>query len=67
MRDDERNEPVEFDVTVMARTANGILVWDGSSEVWFPLSRVEGAEGLERGDEGTISVPLWLAEDRGWA
>ena len=65
--DDERNELLEYEVKVTSKTALAILVWDGSSEVWFPLSKIEGGDELDRGEEGTIRVPRWLAENRGWA
>lgn len=56
---------VEVDVQVMHRRAESVLVDDGDTEVWLPLSKIEIDDDATDGDHTTISVPEWLAEERG--
>lgn len=40
----------------------------GGTDYWFPIDKVEfDDEGIERGDEVDVLIPVWLAEDRGLA
>jgi hypothetical protein len=50
------DEEVEIEGEVRARTDLAVLFFDGSREVWLPLSKVELAE-----DEASVLVPEWLA------
>lgn len=53
---------VEIDVTIEAQTDQAVLVSDGDKEVWIALSQIEDVDDLpEIGEEGTISIPYWLA------
>lgn len=40
-------------------TAKAFLVFDGAKEVWLPKSIVE------HNDDGTWTLPEWLAKDKG--
>ncbi len=68
---DERNEAMKSDIVdiegrVHAKTDRAILFsTDGDREeaVWLPLAHVEISE-LRRG-VGVVSMPEWLAVDRG--
>lgn len=57
---------IDIDVEITARTGKAILVHTGDKEeaVWLPLSQVEvsasGFAGIE-----TVTLPEWLAEERG--
>lgn len=44
---------------VKHRTKNGVLFYDGTTEVWLPRSLVEWHE-----DDGVMVMPEWLAKDK---
>lgn len=50
-----------FDVAAELRheTERAFLLFDGDKEVWVPKSLVENNE------DGTFTMPLWLAEKHG--
>ena len=54
---------------VVVATADALLCNIDGEEVWIPKSTLEAGSDLdedsEPGDEGTITIPGWLAEDRG--
>jgi len=56
---------VQVDVQVKAVTDAALLVTDGTDETWVPRSQVGDGGTVtaeaERGDEGTIEIPKWLA------
>lgn len=40
---------------------------DETGKVWIPKSQISSnSEVLHEGDEGTLCVTGWLAEERGW-
>lgn len=58
---------IDIDVEVLARTEKAVLVHTGNkdSAVWLPLSQVEiepneGFPGIE-----VVTLPEWLAQDKG--
>jgi hypothetical protein len=57
-------EFVEIEVEVIKKTEEAVLINDGSIEAWILLSQIEG-DCPEEGVGGTISIPDWLAEERG--
>lgn len=63
----DRNEPVEIAVTeVIAETDKAILCVVDDEDVWIPISQIDDAsEVWEYGDEGTLVIPRWLAEEKG--
>lgn len=40
-------------------TERAFLIFDGDQEVWLPKSQVE------RNDDGTFTLPEWLAKEKG--
>jgi hypothetical protein len=64
----KNDEPVDLDLTLMAQTDKAILVTDGKLEQWLPLSLIEW-EPRSAVDprEVTVTLPQWLAEERGFA
>ena len=58
---------VEVSVEFVRRTDRAILVKDGGDEeLWLPLSQVEDfAEDAKPGDALDISLPEWLAKEKG--
>jgi hypothetical protein len=43
---------------IRARTQRAIQFYDGERTVWLPLSQIE------INDDGTITMPEWLAEEK---
>ncbi len=43
---------------------------DGPREVWIPFSQIKDGSDVNRdsdeGDEGTLVIPQWLAEEKGF-
>ena len=59
MDDDARYEVMVTAVgSVRAYTKGAVLVEFGGFEVWLPLSQVQV-------DEGTVTLPQWLADKHG--
>ena len=66
-RNEERFEPVEVeDVTVKKETEAAILcVIEGQGEFWIPKSQIKDESDVkEEGDEGTLVIPAWLADEK---
>ena len=57
-------EPVEVDIEVIRKTHAAVLVNCRAGEVWLPLSQIE-YETLHEGDYATVSIPEWLAVEKG--
>lgn len=65
------NESFQIEVEVKAKSSDALLVIDDEdNEVWIPLSQIMSdsdiTEDSEPGDTGELSVPKWIAKDRGW-
>jgi len=64
-----RNDPFPVDVRVLAATGVALLVTDGRTEAWIPKSQIRSGSSIgassERGEEGTLVIPEWLAAARG--
>jgi len=59
-------DPVELDVFCIAETDLAILVDIDGEEIWIPRSQIEDdSEVVEKGDEGTLIISGWLAEQEG--
>ncbi len=54
------NEMVEIYGTIIHETTESILLTDGDSEFWLPLSLIEYDARCGVGDEVTVEVPYWL-------
>ncbi len=78
----DRNEPIEVRLFVLGgATERAIRVrleddFGDDEGAWLPWSQVESIEDddgpvdpdeLSHGDVATFTIPLWLAEDRGFA
>lgn len=62
------NETIDIDVVIHAETALAILVSDNDLEdsaVWLPKSQVDYDERAKKGDIITVTLPEWLAIDKG--
>lgn len=66
----ERKEPVEVEFErIIHITDRAVLFEIDGSEEWLPKSQIENLDDIEEHDvktPGEVSVPRWLAEDRGW-
>lgn len=66
-----RFDPVELEVVVLRETEKAILVrTEDGEEAWVPKSQIlaEGTTVSSDPDEvGTLSIPRWLAEEKGLA
>ena len=60
-------EMVEVDGTVKAQTDLAILLTDGDSDDWIPLSLIEDSVDYEIGENTTVSIPEWFAIEKGLA
>lgn len=51
-----------FDIaaTVLAETEKAWKIFDGKEEAWIPKSQAE------RNDDGTFTMPIWLAKEKGF-
>ena len=53
------NDLVEVAGEVRATTGKAIQFFDGDTTVWLPLSQIEV------NDDGTVTMPEWLAIEKG--
>jgi len=61
-------EYIELYLEFKYKTDNAILVSDDENQYWLPLSQIEceyEVEDLKRNEELLISIPVWLAEEKG--
>ena len=63
------SENVDIDVRIEAITTLAMLVWDGKRTVWIPRSQLVGFDWgmsiLTGLTETTITIPEWLAKEKG--
>lgn len=67
---DSRRDYVDLDVElVKAATAKAALCVIDGDEYWIPISEMHEPGMLleRRGQSGEITIPMWLAEDKGLA
>lgn len=56
----------EEEVTVLRETGAAILIEYENEEFWIPKSQIqEDSEACSKGDVGTLSIPKWLAKEKG--
>lgn len=63
-----RDDKVELDVVEVKKDSGKALlcVFDTGDEEWIPKSQIDDdSEVWEEGQEGTLVIPLWLAEEKG--
>ena len=54
-----RNELVDIAGEIKVETEKAIQFYDGDQTVWLPRSQIE------INDDGTVTMPEWLARDKG--
>lgn len=54
-----RSDLIDIAADLRHETDRAILIFDGAREAWLPKSLVE------RNDDGTFTMPEWLALDKG--
>lgn len=55
--EDQERVDVDYD-EIRQRTKLAVLIYDGTSETWLPLSQIHI-------HAKTVSVPVWLAKEKG--
>lgn len=55
-----KKELVDISAIIQAETDLAWLLYDGSVEQWVPKSKVEN------NNNGTFTMPEWLAQDKGF-
>jgi hypothetical protein len=58
---------VEIYAEIKRRTAKAVLISDGETEAWLPLSMIEidTIPDTARDNQARIALPEWLAKDKG--
>lgn len=56
-----KSELFDLAAEIRAETVKAWLLYDGAKSEWVPKSQVEDNR------DGTFTMPLWLAEDKGFA
>ena len=54
-----RRELVDIEGEIRAQTEKAIQFYDGKTTAWLPRSQIE------INDDGTVTMPEWLAMDKG--
>lgn len=55
-------------VTIVRETPKAIMVTDSKTQAWVPKSQIiDSSDDLTPGVELEIEIPIWLAEDKGFA
>jgi len=55
-----RPELIDIAAEIKAETERAYRIYDGNTTEWVPKSQVE------RNDNGTFTMPIWLAQDKGF-
>ena len=55
-----KQELVDIAAELMGETDRAFRIFDGDRTEWLPKSQVE------RNDDGTFTMPEWLAKDKGF-
>lgn len=56
---------VDIEVEVRRETEKAVLVHNGVSECWLPKSQVEIGERQPQSNIATVTLPEWLAIEKG--
>ncbi len=56
----KKHDIIEISADLRHETEKALLLYDGDKEAWFPKSQVEN------NNDGTFSMPEWLAEKAGF-
>ena len=60
------NDPIEITVVIIRETDAALLLNDGTSKEWVPKSQISYPDGAGPGDMVEVTMPEWLAQDRGF-
>ncbi len=62
-----RSNIIDVTVEIVRETAKAVLVHDGdeSRAVWLPLSQIELSKNDHSPGVHTVSLPEWLAQEKG--
>ena len=55
-----KSELFDVAVEILVETPKAWRLSDGVKEEWFPKSQVE------KNDDGTFTMPIWLAKEKGF-
>lgn len=55
-----KKELVEISAELRGETEKAFRIFDGAKTEWVPKSQVE------QNDDGTFTMPIWLAKERGF-
>jgi hypothetical protein len=54
------------DVNILRSTESAVLCLIENEEIWIPQSQIDDeSEVWEEGDNGTLVISLWIAEQKG--
>ncbi len=59
-----RSDLIDIACEVHARTDLAVRIYDGDRHVWLPLSQIE-LDDSAGSDRATVTLPEWLAHDKG--
>lgn len=60
------NTPVELELELIHTTEDAYLFSDGDTEEWIPRALVQSMEETDEEDTYLVTLPEWLALDRGF-
>jgi hypothetical protein len=60
------NDPIEITAEIIHETDAALLLNDGTGETWVPKSQISYPDGAGAGDTVEVTMPEWLAQDRGF-
>lgn len=55
---------VDVEVLIKRETEKAVLLNDGDNDVWLPKSMCS-TNGLEVNETGKVTMPRWVAEEKG--
>lgn len=59
------NDPVELELELIHSTEDAHLFSDGDSEAWLPRALIQSMDEADEEDTFVVTIPEWLAKDRG--
>lgn len=66
-----RSDIIDLVVVFRREAPSGLAVLveclESGESVWLPLSKIEIEDGLTEGSYCEVSLPMWLAEEKGLA
>lgn len=59
-------DPIDIDLDIEYETDDALLATDGVQKEWLPKSLIDYPDTEGPGDTCTITMPEWLAEEKGF-